>query len=82
MPFQPFLKTLLILWVESCEETGLNYRFGRGEWAVVEGDEYPSAFFDPSPKFKHYKPFGLILTSLEYDHADAYPDFDSLVKGF
>ena len=63
-------------------ETGLNYCFGRGEWAVVEGDEYPSAFFDPSPKFKQYKPFGLILTSLEYDHADAYPDFDSLVRVF
>ncbi|MFZ8831952.1 MAG: hypothetical protein ACO2OY_07350 [Thermodesulfobacteriaceae bacterium] len=38
------------------QETGLNYRFGREEWSVVEGDEYPSAFFDPSPKFKHYKP--------------------------
>jgi len=63
-------------------ETGFNYCFGRGEWAVVEGDEYPSAFFDPSPKFKQYKPFGLILTSLEYDHADAYPDFDSLVRVF
>ena len=64
------------------QETSLNYRFGREEWSVVEGDEYPSAFFDPSPKFKHYKPFGLILTSLEYDHADAYPDFYSLVRVF
>ncbi len=61
---------------------GLNFHLGRGKWAVVEGDEYPSAFFDPSPKFKHYKPFGLILTSLEYDHADAYPDFYSLVRVF
>lgn len=64
------------------QETSLNYRFGGGEWSVVDGDEYPSAFFDPFPKFKHYKSFGLILTSLEYDHADAYPDFDSLVRVF
>jgi len=63
-------------------ETALNFHLGRGNWAIVEGDEYPSAFSDSSPKFKHYKPFGLILTSLEYDHADAYPNFDSLVKVF
>jgi len=55
-----------------------NFRTGNNPWMVIEGDEYPSSFFDKNPKFLHYKPFGLILTSLEYDHADVYPDLNSL----
>ncbi len=43
---------------------GKNFRFGKGRFCILEGDEYPSSFFDPNPKFMHYKPYGLILTSL------------------
>ncbi len=56
------------------------FQQGRGEWAVLEGDEYDSAFFDKGPKFLHYKPEKAIITSLEYDHADIYRDLDH-VKG-
>ncbi|RLG11525.1 hypothetical protein DRN73_05180 [Candidatus Pacearchaeota archaeon] len=49
---------------------------------VIEGDEYPSSFFDKEPKFLHYTPFALILTNLEYDHADIYPDISSLKEVF
>ena len=64
------------------KETEINFRVGNSEWFIIEGDEYPSSFFDPLPKFLHYKPFGLILTSLEFDHADVYPNLDSLQNAF
>lgn len=64
------------------KHTGKNYRKGNGIWCVVEGDEYPSSFFDPYPKFFHYHPFGLLLTSLEHDHVDVYPNLQSLKEVF
>jgi UDP-N-acetylmuramate: L-alanyl-gamma-D-glutamyl-meso-diaminopimelate ligase len=57
-------------------------RFGTGPYFVVEGDEYDSAFFDKGPKFLHYRPRFSLFTSLEYDHADIYPDVDSLRTQF
>jgi UDP-N-acetylmuramate: L-alanyl-gamma-D-glutamyl-meso-diaminopimelate ligase len=49
---------------------------------VLEGDEYDTAFWDKVPKFNHYLPNDVILTSIEYDHADIYPDFESVKKVF
>ena len=43
---------------------------GQGEHFVVEGDEYDTAFFDKTPKFLHYHPRTLVITSVEFDHAD------------
>jgi len=62
--------------------TELNFRKGKGSFAVVEGDEYPASFFDKEPKFLYYKPFSIILTNLEYDHADVYPNIESLKEVF
>lgn len=61
---------------------GRNYRLGRGEYFVVEGDEYDTAFFDKGPKFLHYKPELAILTSVEFDHADIYKDLDAVKAAF
>jgi UDP-N-acetylmuramate: L-alanyl-gamma-D-glutamyl-meso-diaminopimelate ligase len=58
------------------------YRLGHGEWAVLEGDEYDSAFFDKGPKFLHYRPQVVILTSIEYDHADIYQDVEAVKNAF
>ncbi len=58
------------------------WREGRGEHVVVEGDEYDSAFFDKGPKFLHYRPRHVILTSIEFDHADIYRDLDHLKSAF
>ncbi len=41
---------------------------------VLEGDEYDSAFFEKTPKMWRYKPHAAILTSIEHDHIDIYPD--------
>ena len=39
-------------------------------------------FSTKAPKFLHYHPDELILTSLEYDHADIYPDLASIALQF
>lgn len=57
-------------------------RAGAGRYFVVEGDEYDSAYFDKRPKFIHYRPFGVILTSIEFDHADIYRDADHVESAF
>ena len=59
-----------------------SYGLGGGEEFIIEGDEYETAFFDRGPKFLHYHPDELILTSLEYDHADIYPDLASVALQF
>lgn len=59
-----------------------SYGLGGGEEFIIEGDEYDTAFFDKAPKFLHYHPDQLILTSLEYDHADIYPDLASIALQF
>jgi UDP-N-acetylmuramate: L-alanyl-gamma-D-glutamyl-meso-diaminopimelate ligase len=55
---------------------------GQGEWFVVEGDEYDSAYFDKEPKFLHYHPALLVLTAVEFDHADIYRDLDHVKAAF
>lgn len=49
---------------------------------IIEGDEYDTAYFDKSPKFLHYKPKVAVVTSLEFDHADIYYDFEEYKKSF
>lgn len=60
-----------------------SYRLGgRASDFVIEGDEYDTAFFDKGPKFLHYRPNHAILTCVEYDHGDIYPDLPSLKAAF
>ena len=49
---------------------------------IIEGDEYDTAFFDKGPKFLHYFPDSVILTSVEFDHADIYRDLDAVKTAF
>ncbi len=59
-----------------------SFREGQGEHFVVEGDEYDTAFFDKTPKFLHYAARTLIVTSVEFDHADIYRDLDHVKQAF
>jgi UDP-N-acetylmuramate: L-alanyl-gamma-D-glutamyl-meso-diaminopimelate ligase len=59
-----------------------NYRLGRGEYVVLEGDEYDTAFFDKGAKFYHYDPHIAVLTSVEFDHADIFEDLAHVKKVF
>ncbi len=47
---------------------------GEGAPFVIEGDEYDTAYFDKGSKFLHYRPEICILTSVELDHLDIFPD--------
>ena len=61
---------------------GTSARAGSGAAFVIEADEYDTAFFDKRAKFVHYRPRHLLLTNLEYDHADIYPDLASIQRQF
>ncbi len=59
-----------------------NYRLGAGDYVVLEGDEYDTAFFDKGAKFLHYPPALAVLTSVEFDHADIFHDLDHVRQTF
>ena len=61
---------------------GLSARLGGSDYFVVEADEYDTAFFDKRSKFVHYHPKTLIINNIEYDHADIFPDIESIYKQF
>jgi len=61
---------------------GTSFKKGNGDYFVVEGDEYETAFFDKVPKFIHYQPQSAIITSIEFDHGDVYRDIDHLKEAF
>jgi UDP-N-acetylmuramate: L-alanyl-gamma-D-glutamyl-meso-diaminopimelate ligase len=61
---------------------GSGWHPGTGDYVVLEGDEYDSAFFDKGPKFLHYRSRHVILTSIEFDHADIYRDLDHVKDAF
>lgn len=49
---------------------------------VLEGDEYDSAFFAKWAKFHSYRPDILVITSLEFDHADIYESLEAIIEEF
>lgn len=59
-----------------------NYRIGQGDYVVIEGDEYDTAYFDKGPKFLHYNPVAAVLTSVEFDHADIFRDLAHVKETF
>jgi UDP-N-acetylmuramate: L-alanyl-gamma-D-glutamyl-meso-diaminopimelate ligase len=64
------------------ENFGRSFGLGDGKHFILEGDEYDTAFFDKGPKFMHYFPDSVILTSVEFDHADIYKDLDAVETAF
>jgi UDP-N-acetylmuramate: L-alanyl-gamma-D-glutamyl-meso-diaminopimelate ligase len=64
------------------ENFGSSFAVTEGREFILEGDEYDTAFFDKGPKFMHYFPDGVILTSVEFDHADIYRGLDEIKTAF
>ena len=64
------------------ENFGSSFALRQGKHFIIEGDEYDTAFFDKGPKFLHYFPHSVILTSVEFDHADIYKDLDAVKTAF
>ena len=64
------------------ENFGSSFALSDGPDFILEGDEYDTAFFDKGPKFLHYFPDAVILTSVEFDHADIYKDLEEVKTAF
>jgi UDP-N-acetylmuramate: L-alanyl-gamma-D-glutamyl-meso-diaminopimelate ligase len=64
------------------ENFGTSFQLRPTRTFIIEGDEYDTAFFDKGPKFLHYFPDALILTSVEFDHADIYADLEAVKTAF
>ncbi|HVP54031.1 MAG TPA: UDP-N-acetylmuramate:L-alanyl-gamma-D-glutamyl-meso-diaminopimelate ligase [Candidatus Eisenbacteria bacterium] len=64
------------------ENFGSSFTLGQGREFIIEGDEYDTAFFDKGPKFLHYFPDAVILTSVEFDHADIYKNLEEVKTAF
>lgn len=59
-----------------------SFRRPKDPYFIIEGDEYDTAFFDKVPKFIHYRPEHVILSSIEFDHADIYKDLNDVKTAF
>lgn len=57
-------------------------RFNHGEFFVIEGDEYDTAYFDKRSKFLHYLPECVIVNNIEFDHADIFGSLDEILLTF
>ena len=57
-------------------------RMGKGEYFLLEGDEYPSSNTDPRSKFLHFDPSHLILTPLAHDHVNIFPTVEDYLAPF
>ncbi len=64
------------------ENFGASFKLRPTKPFLLEGDEYDTAFFDKGPKFLHYFPDALILTHVEFDHADIYADLAAVKTAF
>ena len=64
------------------ENFGSSFQLRPTQSFILEGDEYDTAFFDKGPKFLHYFPDALILTHVEFDHADIYADLEAVKTAF
>jgi UDP-N-acetylmuramate: L-alanyl-gamma-D-glutamyl-meso-diaminopimelate ligase len=59
-----------------------SFRSSGGDFFVIEGDEYDTAFFDKGSKFLHYRARTAVITSLEFDHADIFADIGAVERAF
>lgn len=64
------------------QHLGGSFRIGNGKHVISEGDEYDTAFFDKTPKFWHYRVKHALITHVEYDHADIYPNIEAVEEAF
>jgi UDP-N-acetylmuramate: L-alanyl-gamma-D-glutamyl-meso-diaminopimelate ligase len=64
------------------EDFEASARLGQAPYFVVEADEYDTAFFDKRAKFIHYRPRTLVITGIEFDHADIFHDIEDIKREF
>ncbi len=52
-----------------------NFRFGKGEWAIVEADEFNNNFLN-------YNPYIEVINNIEFDHPDYFKSEEDVKKSF
>ena len=57
-------------------------KWTQGNYFFIEGDEYDSAYFHKVSKFRSYHLHSMILTSLEFDHADIFASIEDIEQQF
>lgn len=58
------------------------FALGAGEFAIFEGDEYDTSYFNKMPKFLQYGAHTGIVTAIELDHLDIYSDLNDYRRAF
>lgn len=61
---------------------GNSGHFGKGEYFVVEADEYFADEADRTPKFLYQKPNYIVITNIDFDHPDIYSSIDDVRNAF
>ena len=57
------------------KDSGRNAASGKGDWFVIEADEYDNMFLG-------LKPYAALLTKVEYDHPDCFPTEEIYMEAF
>ena len=57
------------------QDLGTNARAGQGPYFVIEADEYDHTFLGLRPQIA-------VVTNIEMDHPDCYPDLESMIEAF
>ena len=77
-----FLKPSFLVGTGSVPDLGGNADWDLGKHFIVEGDEYIRSKKDKTPKFLDLDPAISVITSLEWEHVDVFPDLESIEKAF
>lgn len=57
--------------------------YSSGKYFIIEADEYVTCpQTDPTPRFHYYQPEFSVITNIEYDHPDVYPNEEATKKAF
>lgn len=57
-------------------------KLGKSKYFTIESDEYDSAYFQKISKFRVYEINHLVITSLEFDHADIFNSIEDIKNEF
>ncbi|MDD2807081.1 MAG: UDP-N-acetylmuramate--L-alanine ligase [Patescibacteria group bacterium] len=63
-------------------DLGGNSDWTTGRHFIIEGDEYAKSRDDKSPKFLDLLPAVTVITSIEWEHVDIFPNVELLEKNF
>jgi UDP-N-acetylmuramate-alanine ligase len=77
------LKPSFVIGAGNIPSLGAPGRYAKGKHFVAEADEYvTSPGIDNRPKFLFQSPKIIVVTNIEHDHPDVYPDLEAITNAF